>query len=286
MTVKTIMLIGGPDAGKTNYTICLCKALESSHGNLVASNLPDDITYIEEGLAHLLQGSFAPRSANLDEGRRDFIIPIALSETPGAKLAEIIVPDVSGELWKKAVETYELPTEWMDQLKQSVGAFLFVRVLSDQNVAPLDWVTANRLRKLTNTNDEELDKIPTQISLCELLRFLEHSLNPGNDDALPKVAILVTAWDMLDKVRAASGPNAYIQTEYPLFAGRLKDTKKLDVQVFGVSSVGGDLSNDNAFRDKFLEGKLIDAGFIVTETEGNINQTKDLTLPLSWLISG
>ena len=288
MTARSIMLIGGPDSGKTNYSVCLCKALESGHGKLVAPSLSDDITYIEELLAHLLQGSFAPRSdTNLDEGRRDFIIPIALAETPKTRLAKIIVPDVSGELWKKAVETTELPSEWMDQLKQSDGALLFVRVLSDQNVAPLDWVTANRLLKLTSNNDdEELDNIPTQISLLELLRFLECALKPTNDDSLPRVAVLVTAWDMLDKERSIAGPSAYLQAEYSLFAGRLKDTSKLDVRVFGVSSLGGDLSNDAAFRDKFMDGELDDAGYVVTEEEGEITKIHDLTLPLAWIIGG
>jgi len=72
---------------------------------------------------HLLQGSFAPRSdKNLDEGRRDFAIPIKLRGQGDTDTFEVVVPDVSGELWKSAVETLELSSEWMDQLNQSVGA--------------------------------------------------------------------------------------------------------------------------------------------------------------------
>ena len=286
MKARSIMLIGGPDSGKTNYSLCLCKALDSGHGKLVAPSLPDDITYIEELYAHLLQGSFAPRSdRNLDEGRRDFVIPIAQSEIPETRLAQIVVPDVSGELWKKAVETSELSSDWMDQLKQSDSALLFVRILSDQNVSPLDWVTADRLLKLEpNIGDEESENIPTQILLFELLRFLEHTLKPANDGSHPRVAILVTAWDLLDEERSAAGPKAYLQVEFPLFAGRLKDARKLDVNVFGVSAAGGDLDNDEAFRNDYLDGKLDDAGYIVTEAEGEIVKINDLTLPLSWLI--
>ena len=288
MTAQSIMLIGGPDSGKTNYSVCLCKKiLEPGDSKLVAPSLPDDITYIEELLEHLLQGSFAPRSdTNLDEGRRDFHIPIALAETPNELLAEILVPDVSGELWKKAVETLELSSEWMEQLKKSTGALIFVRVLSEQNFAPLDWVTSSRLLKITDNDEEESHKVPTQIFLSELLRFLERTLMPANDGSPPRVAILVTAWDMLDEERSTAGPSTYLQAEYPLFAGRLKDTSKLDVRVFGVSSLGGDLTNDVAFREKFMEGKLNDAGYIVTKVEDEIIKNHDLTLPLAWLISG
>jgi len=68
----------------------------------------------------------------------------------------------------------------------------------------LDWINAERILKLTHGEpNEDINKIPTQVLLCELLRFLEHALKANNPGALPRVAVLVTAWDRLDKVRAA-----------------------------------------------------------------------------------
>src|SRR5207245_929374 len=103
---------------------------------------------------------------------------------------------------------------------------------------------------------------------------------------LPRVAVLVTAWDMLDNQRSAAGPSAFLRCEYPLFGGRLRDTSKLQVRVFGVSVVGGDLDADKDFRTRFLEGELNTAGYVMTESPNGITKELDLTVPLAWLIRG
>ena len=286
MSARSIVLIGGLDTGKTNFLARLWEALRSGEGKLVALSPPGDIKYVEEALAHLLQGEFAPRSdRNLAERRSDFTISVAPTREPEAGV-EIIVPDVTGELWKSAVETSEIPNEWMEQLKQSVGALLFVRVLSEENVAPLDWVTAKRLLSQTEVDDAEAEKIPTQVFLCELLRFLEHTLKPAAGWTLPRVAVVVTAWDLLDEGLSRAGPSSYLRAEYPLFAGRLKDTRKLDVRVFGVSVVGGDLGVDEAFRQRFFEGELKDAGYVISDAAPGPLEEHDITSPVAWLIHG
>ena len=71
---------------------------------------------MEEALAHLLQGSFAPRSEkNIEESRRDFTVTMATQDD--AKRIAVAVPDVTGELWNDAVSSSELPEEWMNLLK-------------------------------------------------------------------------------------------------------------------------------------------------------------------------
>jgi hypothetical protein len=260
----------------------LWEALRSGEGRLRAPEVPPNIKYVEDALTYLLQGSFAPRSdKDLEESRRDFIISVESEGQPGR--VELLVPDVSGELWKNAAETSELPQEWMEQLRRSSGALLFVRVLSDLNNAPLDWVTSEKLLKFLGPGDPELGALPTQVLLCELLRFLEISLRCDEEGSGPRVAVVVTAWDMVDQTTSAAGPRAFIEKEYPLFAGRLKDTDILDVNIFGVSVVGGDLNVDKEFRQRFLEGELKSAGYVVTSEE--TTQKFDMTLPVAWLVT-
>jgi hypothetical protein len=285
MKPRSIMLIGGPDSGKTNYLARLWEALRGGGGRLRAAYVPENIKYVEEALTYLLQGKFAPRSdKNLEQSRRDFVIPV--NHDGLSRPVEIIVPDVSGELWKSAVETWELPPDWMERLTVSNGALLFVRVLSDLNVAPLDWVTARRLLMLHQPDVAEADAIPTQVALCELFRFLELTLTGNGASNRPRVAVVVTAWDRLDNITSAAGPRAYLEQEYPLFASRLKDTEKVDVDVFGISVVGGDLDTDDEFRRRFFEGELRSAGYVVTEGDGNISREHDMTLPVDWLVEG
>ena len=281
MNSQSIMLIGGPDSGKTNYLARLWKALQGGSSRLKSVDAPE-IKYVEDALAHLLQGSFAPRSEkNIEESRRDFTVMIATQDD--AKRVKVVVPDVTGELWKDAVSSSALPSEWMKQLKESSGALLFVRIHSELNVSPLDWVTARDLLKMDWAQPHQEESIPTQVVLCELLRFLQLTLRRRTDGGLPRVAILVTAWDRLDAAAKESGPSAYIESEYPLFAGKLKDVTTLEVKVFGVSVVGGDLGADPEFRQKFFEADLDAAGYVVEEVDGVVREEHDLTLPIAWL---
>jgi hypothetical protein len=275
------MLIGGPDSGKTNYLARLWKALQSGTGRLKSVEAPE-IKYVEDALAHLLQGSFAPRSEkNIEESRRDFTVTLTTQD--GAKRLSVIVPDVTGELWKNAVSSSELPAEWMTLLKESSGALLFIRVHSDLNVAPPDWVTTRDLLKMNWAESPHEDSIPTQVVLCELLRFLQLTLRPRLSGALPRVAIAVTAWDRLDAGVKEAGPSDYLEAEYPLFAGRLEDLNSLEVKVFGVSVVGGDLQADPDFRQRFFNGDFDTAGYVVERVDGIAHEVKDLTLPIAWL---
>lgn len=290
MTDHAIVLIGGPDSGKTNYLARLWEALRSREGALVAPQAPSDIKYVEDALAHLLRGHFAPRSdKNFEQLGQSFSVPVIAANQMDAKPILVVVPDVSGELWKAAVETCELPSEWMSTLRTASGALLFVRIGSDQNTDPLDWVTAARLLKMPvievegeNNNERQ---IPTQVSLCELLRFLELELAADLDGVKPRVAILVTAWDRLDAQCAGKGPTKYLAAEYPLFAGRIADISKLDIRVFGVSVVGGDFV-DEAFTRQFFAAELKTAGYIVQEDEGKIQKMHDVTLPVAWVVQG
>ena len=56
----TIIMIGAPDSGKTNYLGRLWRALTAENASLRATQQPDDVRYVLDVLTHLLQGSFAP----------------------------------------------------------------------------------------------------------------------------------------------------------------------------------------------------------------------------------
>lgn len=280
-----IMLIGGPDSGKTNYLGRVWKKLRDGGGALSIATMPPDITYVEDALNHLLQGEFAPRSdKNLEEGGREF--HVSVQHADGSNPVELVVPDVSGELWKHAVDTTEIPDAWMKQLETAGGALLFVRIQSDQNVAPLDWVTQRRFLQHLGADGRTTEeyKVPTQVALCELIRFLELTLEHV-DERPPRVAVVVTAWDRLDAETSDAGPDAFLKSEYPLFAGRITDTN-LEVRVFGVSILGGDLG-EAAFKEQFLGGDLEKAGYVVTRDEaGALARSTDISLPIAWVVEG
>lgn len=301
MTARPILLIGGPDSGKTNFVGCLWESLRAGKGRLIAPTAPERVKYVEDALEHVLQGRFAPRTEpGSEDAAEPFTVPVIDPSMPSEEPLQLVVPDVTGELWTKAVETCELASQWMTALKEASGILLFVRIGSDQNVAPLDWVTSARLLALqaqrshavaAPARDADDDPaveivepevlIPTQVYLCELLRFVEQAAKGSGKRK--RVAVLVTAWDRLDRTRAKKGPNAYLEAEYPLFHGRLQSLTSLDVELFGVSAVGGDFV-DQAFRKRYLDGDPKAVGYVVRHKGDAVLRSEDLTVPVAWIL--
>lgn len=277
---RSVVLLGGPDSGKTNYVGRLWVALDEGMGRLKAMQQPQDIKFVLEVADHLFSGNFAPRSEHTDE-RRDFKVVVA--DRLGGEETAIVVPDISGELWRNAVLDCEIAPDWMEELCRAEGAILFIRVGSDQDVRPLDWVTAQKM--LAKLGGIEEPGLPTQVMLCELLRFLEVTLAKRTDGSCPRLSVVVSAWDLVDAQKFAEGPKVYLEQEYPLLAGRLADTDRLDVRVFGLSVVGGDLKADAACRDELLDTGLDGHGWVtLADDAGAWTKDNDLTLPVAWVV--
>ena len=279
----TIIMIGAPDSGKTNYLGRLWKALTAENASLRATQQPDDVRYVLDVLTHLLQGTFAPRTdRNVDLDGRHCSIQVAWDREGTTQHAEILVPDMSGELWSDAVKTNELPATWMARVRQSVGALLFVRVDSDLHIPSLDWVTARERQEVGGADAES--QIPTDVQLFEFLRFLELFLGKDAGVGKPRVGILVAAWDIVDPHRSQHGPKAYLRREFPLFSDRLANISTVEVEVFGISVVGGDF-RDKDFKDRFLAGQIDEFGYVVTEPNPEPARS-DLTTPVRWVLDG
>ena len=284
MSVHNVIVVGGPDTGKTNYIGRLWIALRTGSGVLKTLGMPGEIKFVEDTVNYLHQGRFAPRTnKNVDSDQISLTIPLSQGNSPNGAITELIIPDISGEIWENAVETYELPQQRMVQLESAVGALIFVRVLSSLNVNPLDWVNSAKLMDFQGGDSQE-NKIPTQVMLCEILRFLELKLTNKQTSRKPRLAVVITAWDLLDICRSTDGPRCYLQKEYPLFAGRLDDMDCFDVSLFATSIFGGNPEADETLHDEFLEKGLISSGYVRFDCDGIVGKSSDFTLPIAWAI--
>ena len=281
MSSSNVILVGGPDTGKTNFIGRLWIALQTGNSAISTSGVPEEIEYVEDVVAHLHQGRFAPRTEQKPEVEQGSVtIPLDVRNSGGTVETSLCIPDVSGEVWKKAVETNELPPGWMARLEGAFAALLFVRVLSATNASPTDWVNEPKLMR--HQEQGQQDVVPTQVMLCELLRFLELKLADRPAGRRPRVAVVVTAWDLLDEDRSCAGPRAYLQEEYPLFAGRLSDVDRCEVMVFAVSILGGDPVGDEGFREGLLDSGFDRAGYVRFDNDGEVRENHDVSLPVAW----
>lgn len=279
---RSVILLGGPDSGKTNYVGRLWPALDAKSCALIAAEQPQDIGFVFDTADHLFQGHFAPRTEHADD-RRDFVVDVM--PAAGGDATSIVIPDISGELWTKAVADSEIAADWMAELQRADGALLFVRVGSDQEVRPLDWVTSRALLEKVGQDDDR-SSLPTQVMLCELIRFLELTMSRRADGGKPRLSVVVSAWDRVNTEAFDRGPPAYLKTEFPMVAGRLADTRRLDVRIFGLSVVGGDLKDDEAFRNSYLDAGLDAHGWVAIPDPDTKGWTKesDITLPVAWAV--
>jgi len=275
-------MIGQPDSGKSNYLARAWEELRTGVG-AISYVEADDIEYLEDLLAHLLQGSFAPRSdKNIEQSRHD--IRLTVKRRGVNEPFDLVVPDVTGELWKAAVKNSDLPQEWMDSLEVATGALLFLRVGSEENHQPLDWVTSRNLLRLIGHSGAEA-ATPTQVVYSELLRYLQVKLGKRSPSAVRKVAVVIAAWDRLDPEYRYRPPIDYLRKEFPLLAGRIENIADMEIGLFGTSVVGGDLLDDQEFKARFQLGDIKDFGYTVVQTQGKtITHERDLTIPLAWLM--
>jgi hypothetical protein len=281
MSLKSIVLVGGPDSGKSNYVGRLWLSLRSNNGMLRRAGLPVNTEYVDAICTHLLKAEFAGRT-DTNSDRKELRAPLKTGAS--AEPTDLIVPDFTGELWRDAIVNSELSREWLDEIERADGALLFVRVHSPLNIQPLDWVTArDALRHIVGEGNDE-SQLPTQVVLCELLRLLERSLANRGDGGKPRVAVVVTAWDLLDSEMKAQGPYAYLRKEFPLFAGMLDDVERIETKAYGVSIVGGDLQRDQEFQQRCLSEDISSLGFVVLERDGAWPELPDITLPVAWVI--
>jgi len=349
MKTGSIILVGGPASGKTNYIARLWLSFAAKKGKLRAKHLPGNIEYVNQAVAHLQSRQFAPRSdKNMDEsGRRDFSIEVCGNDGAGEP-RNLTVPDITGELWKRAIKTYELPQDWVEALETSSSAILFIRAHSKFNLQPMDWVTAREILQGHEDGDDEdhdddddsygddededgepiesagkpktavtidaevetvvvtappldaeqtadedqanvaqqKDVLPAQVSFCELLRYLSLLLRKRPDGSKPRVAVVVTAWDMLDDGARAASPMRYLENEFPMLAGRIKTPGPLDIELFGMSIVGGNLRGapNKQFRDSLKGRDLSEVGYTAVMRDGVLVHDPDVTLPLAWAL--
>lgn len=272
---NTILFLGGPDSGKTNYVARIWLATKAKSGLLTRDSIPEDIKYVNDAASALLRGKFAPRTAfGVQETIR---LPIVL----GDRRLVLSVPDASGEEWKKAYRNRAWSDVWEEAAPAAKGYLLFVRAASKLAIAPLDWLACSQIwagKMPKNMTAPELNERPYQVLAVEWLQFLRSVAESG--DRL-RVGIVVSAWDRVPEDTKPQGPAAYVSATFPLLAQFLATNgASFDTEFFGVSIVGGDLAEPEV-SEAFIKDPDACGYVCSSRFEGT---RKDVTIPLAWAL--
>ena len=290
---RSVLLIGGPDAGKSNFVFRIWLAINEGNGCLHKDGLPSDLAYVREGAESLLGGDFAGRTSREVYNR----IEIPVVSTSGGQNfhGTLVVPDCHGEEWMKIYRERGWSTKWDEEISESCSCLVLVRVDSEENEPALDWITCERLfgspDALPNAMKGRLEDVrtPTQVILTDWLQCLRRAFTERVSGAFrPRVGIIISAWDAVPKEQQAAGPAAYITANYPMLAQYIRNNKHLfEFALFGVTIVGGDLKNAPEFREEYQNSEQdpLTRGYVIHTLNGKVEESPDHTLPVAWAMN-
>lgn len=281
---SSVVLVGGPDSGKSNFIFRLWHAINNESGVMSANGLPDHLQYLKDGCDSLLRGEFAQRTQQ--EVFSENSIPFRVATESGPVDGLIVVPDCDGERWMSVFRKREWAKQWEARVAERCGVLVFVRAGSDQISSPLDWIQCERLwgQPIGEGEAAEL-RTPTQVVLTDWLQFFGKAFSDHfGSDFRPRIGIVVTAWDAVPADRQASGPAKYISEEFPLLAQFIESNDDgFDFACFGVSIAGGDFKDEPGFKSRSLDqDDPLSGGYVVHHLNEENSRTSDMTLPVAW----
>jgi hypothetical protein len=287
---RTVLLIGGPDAGKTNFLSRLWLSLQVGDGLLAKTELPSDLDYLKTGADHLLRGEFAPHTSHDIHDRTE--IPVKSARGGREFLGTLVVPDLPGEKVLSVFRTRQWSTEWESAIRPGCGCLLFVRIDSEELIAPLDWMSCPThfgtpvacVAPVKDTKNEV--KPPTQVVLVDWLQFLRKAFTERvSGNYRPRVGIVVAAWDRAPVDQKEAGPKAWITSNLPLLSQYIEtNDDEFEFAYFGVSVASGDFKTDPEFKASYLQGDPRRAGQAVYSLSGTLEVSNDITLPVAWAL--
>lgn len=304
----SVLIIGGPDAGKSNFLFRLWIAIDHGTGVLMKDGLPSDLDYLRVGAERLLEGEFAAHTSQ--EVYERVVVPVRTSTAGGRSCGQLVVPDVGGEQILAICQNRQWSRAWEELISSRCACLLFMRAGSDEVVVSLDWATCfDTYRTVidapaaaehaqvvaasgapTSDDNEEVQgtvtDLPTQVVLTEWLQFLRRAFTAVVGGSFrPRVGVVVSAWDLVPVDQQPAGPEAYIKDNFPLLHQFMEGNKgQFEFEVFGVSIVAGDLANDEEFKEAYLNGQPRDSGFVVHSLSGQLKESPDITLPVAWAL--
>lgn len=283
--LSSVVLVGGPDSGKSNYIFRLWLAMNQGGGKLSCDGLPEHLDYLQAGSQSLLKGEFAQHTPI--DVMSENVIPFKIGEGSGAHFGKLIVPDCFGERWMSIYRKREWSKEWEDRISQPCGILMFVRATSDQIVSPLDWIQCEQMWGAAIVDGVQPELVtPTQVVMTDWLQFFDQAFASRRAHGLrPKVAFIVSAWDRVPQDRQADGPSAYLSREFPLLSQFIEaNDDKFEFAAFGVTVAGGDFDHEPEFKKQSLDqDDPLSGGYVMHELNGAAATVKDMTLPISWI---
>lgn len=276
---NNVLVIGGPNAGKTHFGGQLYGRLNSRlfHYRIDPQNRPSDLTIFQEVINRLAEG----KRADHTEASANRTIELKVHDHTGTKIS-FAFPDYAGEQVQRIVVDRKVNTLWNQYLLDSNSWMLFIRL---DEILPIEDIINRGLPSTDEIATRNSETPPAKISsaayFVELLQMMLHIKGSPtfSKTSIPNFTIVLSCWDLL-KLDPGTQPSEVLKDRLPMLFHFVKNTWNANaLKIIGLSSTEKTLT-DVADAD-YIDRSPIEFGYIITE-EGA--RQKDLTQSITTFI--
>lgn len=303
-------MLGLPNAGKTAFLAAFMYYLEAEidNKNLTQYQLSPDSNYLAYILKEWLEGRVPERTQIISNKLKNKDIDIYLKDTATSLKTTLHIPDFHGEIFENQFADHLVDIEYIDQCTDVNGILLFIH--PEKIKEPLlieDVNSANQLANLIDEGFEEevktiedndpespkqiaddhddseeiskfkVEDTPTQMVLSDLI--LSH-LELLSSRPL-RIAVIVSAWDVVESESIQISPTKWLQITLPLlYQFLVTNDQEIIFKCFGISAQGGNVK-DPKIRAELIANPEPATRIYVREGE---EKHSNIASPIEWLL--
>lgn len=276
---NNVLIIGGPNAGKTHFGGQLYGRLNSRlfSYKIDPQHRPADLTIFQEVIDRLSEG----KRAGHTEASANRNIELKVSDESNNEVV-FAFPDYAGEQVNFIIDNRRINTIWKQYIDSSSSWLLFVRLDDVQEIEDIinrGIPSAEEIQKRNSTTPPV--KISDAAHFVELLQMLLYikgipSLIKINK---PNLTIVLSCWDIL-KLPEGTIPIDVLKVRMPLLYHFVKNTwSENALSIIGLSSTEKTLTDEA--DEEYIDKSPINFGYIIN-SKGE--KQKDLTLSIRTFI--
>lgn len=278
-TENNVLIIGGPNAGKTHFGGQLYGRLNSRLFNykIAPNNRPTDLTIFQEVINKLSEG----KRAGHTEASANRNIELKIEDDSGNKII-FAFPDYAGEQVNFIVDNRRINTVWKQYIDASNSWMLFVRL---DEAKPVEDIINKGIPGADEIKKRNATPPPIKVSdtahFIELLQMLLYTkgIPTLNKISKPNLTIVLSCWDVLN-LPDSTKPIDILRERLPLLYYFLNNNwTDESLSVIGLSSTEKTLTDEA--DEEYIDKTPINFGYIINEKG---EQQKDLTLSIRTFI--